>query len=238
MPAALLFDLDDTLYAYRPCDEAGLEAVHAKLGPITGLTQEGFRMLHDDVRRELARELAGQAASHNRLLFFKRIVERFAPRRGPALALELEADYWQAFLQRARPAAGAHEVLRALAATHPLGLVSNQTTAVQLRKLCQLGFESYFTAIVTSEEAGVEKPHARVFELALTALGAQAALSIMIGDDPVADIQGAAGAGLRTVHTSEFSDRKAPGDLKPDARVHALADLGPVLARLLDHPPS
>jgi putative hydrolase of the HAD superfamily len=224
MIAAVLFDLDATLYDYAPCNEAGLVAAHARLARERTVSSEEFRALHDAVRAELAHELRGQAASHERALFFKRIVERLGPGPGTALALTLNDVYWEAFLDCMRPAPHAHEVLAELSASLPIALVSNHTTAVQLRKIERLGLEPFLTAVVTSEEVGVEKPDARIFAAALEAVGEHASNAVMIGDDPAADIAGARAVGLRTVQSREFDPRPAPEGLA-DVVVSALGEV-------------
>ena len=169
--------------------------------------------MHDRVRAELVRELPGQGASHERVLFFKRMVERQSGAPRAALVLAVHAAYWDAFLERMEPAASAHEVLTELAASAPLALVSNHTTTAQLRKIARLELEPYLTAIVTSEEVGVEKPDARIFRAALDALGVDAPRAVMIGDDAAVDIAGARAVGLRTVLTTEFGAATAPADV-------------------------
>lgn len=61
--------------------------------------------------------------------------------------------------------------------------------------LASLGLAGQFTAVVNSAVTGYEKPHPRAFELALAA-GGHPRVAWMIGDNPVADIGGAARAGL------------------------------------------
>jgi len=224
MLRALLFDLDDTLYAYGPCNELALEAVHGLLCRTVVTLPGEFRALHDEVRGELAHELRGQAASHNRVLFFKRMVERLTGESRPSLALALFDEYWRVFYDAMVPAPDAHRVLGKLAARYPLALVSNHTTAVQLRKLGRLDFEDYFRAVVTSEEAGVEKPAAQIFERALAAVGATATEALMIGDSVKGDIGGAAALGIPCVHTEEFTTERDTQGVSA-ARLQRLGDL-------------
>ena len=206
---AVLFDLDDTLYEYAPCNEAGLVAAHATLAAAFPLDFEAFRGMHDSVRSELAVRLAGQAASHNRAIFFKLVVERHTGAARGGLALELFADYWAAFLERMTPAPGAEEVLAELARDHALALVTNHTTDIQLRKIERLGFGRWFPVVITSEEVGVEKPDPRVFVAALEALGVDATHAVMVGDNPEVDARGAARAGLRTILSTQFRRESA-----------------------------
>lgn len=228
---AVLFDLDDTLYAYEPCNEAGLVAAHAVLSGAAPLDVATFRALHDRVRAELATRLRGRAASHDRAIFFKLVVERHTGASRPALALELLEAYWSSFLARATPAAGASEALEELARHHALALVTNQTTDVQLRKLERLGLARWFPVVVTSGEIGVEKPDARMFAAALEALGVEPTRAVMVGDDPEADMRGAAKAGLRTILSTQF--RAASGDTTPSDRVVASVSAVPAAVREL-----
>lgn len=225
-PDAVLFDLDNTLYEYGPCNEAALVAVHAQVREEVGLGGEEFRRLHDEVRLELAKRHAGLAQSHDRALFFLGMAERtgVGAARGGAWC-EL---YWEAFCAEMRPADAAHEVLAEASARCPLALVSNQMRATQLRKLAQLDFEAYFQVVVTSEDAGVEKPDARVFRTALDALGFGVDDAVMIGDDPRADICGAHAIGLRCVQTLEFTKNGARAE-DADAVIEELGALPALL---------
>jgi putative hydrolase of the HAD superfamily len=201
---AVLFDLDNTLYEYAPCNESGLQAAWEVLPPQSSWTRLEFQQIHDQVRRELASELQGQAASHNRVHFFKRVLERCGGGVDVGGTLKLYQTYWRAFLEAMRLAPGALEVVAQLRESYRLALVSNHTTEVQLRKLQTLGLQKEFAVVVTSEEAGVEKPDRRIFERTLQALQVPAGEAVMVGDDPVADIEGAIQAGLRAVQIDDF----------------------------------
>jgi putative hydrolase of the HAD superfamily len=228
---AVLFDLDNTLYEYAPCHGAGLRAAERALATHVTLGPGAFVELHDSVRAELAQELKGQAASHERSLFFKRIAERaMGPTDGgvqPALALQLYEAYWGAFMECMQPAPHAHEQLSSLAGTHRLALVSNHTNLMQLRKVEALGFASYFEAIITSEEAGVEKPHARIFELALRALDVAGERAVMVGDDLEADYRGARAAGLQALLYTGYTTEAGA-----DAGAACIASLEELASRL------
>ena len=61
--------------------------------------------------------------------------------------------------------------------------------------LDRLGVADRFDAIVSSAEAGIQKPDPAIFRLALTRLGVEAARALHVGDDDV-DREGARAAGL------------------------------------------
>lgn len=226
----ILFDLDNTLYEYAPCHEAGLEAAHQAMNKESRIPSAAFLDLHDLVRKRLARQLKGQAASHERSLFFKGLVGEFLclnPAQGaghgthPSLTLLLYQAYWESFLKTMRPAPEAHAVLGQLASTHRLALVSNHTTLVQLKKVVALKIDPYFSAIVTSEEAGAEKPDGRIFSHALSALDSSPNQALMVGDDLHADYHGARAAGLQAVLCTQFLSA-----VDSESKIQTIARLG------------
>ena len=56
-----------------------------------------------------------------------------------------------------------------------------------------------FDRVVTSGAVGWEKPNPRIFEAALSVAGVAAGEAWMVGDNPVADVAGAAAVGIRGV---------------------------------------
>jgi FMN phosphatase YigB (HAD superfamily) len=79
-----------------------------------------------------------------------------------------------------------------------LAVVSNWDLSLH-DVLAGLGWTSRFGAVVTSAELGVAKPDPRPFLVALAALGVAPADAVHVGDDPDADVRGAAAAGVRGV---------------------------------------
>jgi putative hydrolase of the HAD superfamily len=79
-----------------------------------------------------------------------------------------------------------------------LGVVSNADGRVAAT-LESLGLARYFEVIVDSHVVGVEKPNARIFELALDACGAAAVESVFVGDIYEIDVSGARQAGIAPI---------------------------------------
>jgi putative hydrolase of the HAD superfamily len=78
-------------------------------------------------------------------------------------------------------------------------IVTNGTTRQQEAKIRMTGLDQYVAEWVISEEAGVRKPDARIFELAADRARMGLRGAWMIGDSPEADIAGAAGMGIPSV---------------------------------------
>ena len=79
-----------------------------------------------------------------------------------------------------------------------LGLLTN--LAKDMGPICRkLGLEPYLDFVVTSEEAGVDKPNPGIFQLALQRAGVGASAAIHVGDQYKIDVVGARGAGINPI---------------------------------------
>ena len=80
-----------------------------------------------------------------------------------------------------------------------MGLVTNGRIASQQPKIDGLGIAGYFDAILISEAEGVRKPDPEIFRRASSRLGVTAGETVMVGDNPEADIQGAKSFGMKAI---------------------------------------
>ena len=198
-PRALLLDLDNTAYAYAPCHAAGLaaaQAVAAALAPAWGDAAR-FAADYAAARAAVKPHVAGTAAEHSRLLYFKALIERAQGRTLTDETLRLHAAYWDGYCAALRPEPGCARLLGALrGAGVRLAWVTNFTAAEQFRKLAALGLAGAADWLVTSEEAGADKPDPRPVRLALARLGVGPAEAWLVGDGVVEDGGAAAACGV------------------------------------------
>jgi putative hydrolase of the HAD superfamily len=86
----------------------------------------------------------------------------------------------------------------------------------------------YFDDMVFSTDIGLRKPHPKMFKVALSNLGADAASSVFVGNSLQCDVKGAMGVGMTAVLKS--SDYYQPDDsIVPDANVDQWSDLVEIL---------
>ena len=233
---AVLFDLDNTLYPYAPCNEAGKRAALDALRERGyELDREAFDDLYATGRRETKRETGGTAASHSRHVYFKRGLDRRVGAPDVASALAAGDAYWNGYLAAMSLCDGVEAVLDALdAAGTDVAVVTNLTTRVQLRKLVRLGIDDRIDLLVTSEEVGREKPSALPFTTALAELDRRPSEALAVGDNVETDVAGANAVGLDSALF--VADGDAPGEdtlsepQRPDHRLDAFADLTEVAA--------
>ncbi len=127
---------------------------------------------------------------------------------------------------------GARETIERLAGRYRLGVISDSglSTGRTLREfLIRDQLIDYFVQLTFSDEAGVSKPHPRIFHLTLDCLGVQPHEAVHIGDLTRSDIAGAKGVGMYAVRlTANYDD--ADRTVTPDTVVQSYAALEQWLA--------
>jgi putative hydrolase of the HAD superfamily len=193
LPKLVIFDLDDTFYDYDAAHGAATAALAAKAQERLGPSGARFIEALAAARGALKADLGPIAAAHDRLLYMHRAFEGLGLKSQPLLALDFEQTYWRAFLDASTLRDGARalvDTLRSLAIDR--ALVTDLTTRIQFRKLVYHGLDEAFDYIVTSEEAGADKPDERVWALLRRKIGNIEGPVWAIGDDPIKDIDGPA----------------------------------------------
>jgi FMN phosphatase YigB (HAD superfamily) len=199
---ALLLDLDNTVYAYVPCHAAGLAAAQALAASRHAAWHdpEAFMAAFHEARRSVKARTGATAAEHSRVLYFKQMLESALGRTDPAWTLALDSAYWDAYYEALVLDPGCYEALLAFQnAGLRLAWVSDFTTEQQMVKLLALGLAHLVEFLITSEEAGAEKPNAAGVDLALARLGVTAADAWLVGDSRDRDVGAARARGLTAV---------------------------------------
>jgi putative hydrolase of the HAD superfamily len=93
-----------------------------------------------------------------------------------------------------------------------------------------LGLDGHVDFVVTSLEAGAEKPHAPIFLMALDRAGVSPAEAVHIGDQLDSDVMGAAAVGIRPVLMDRYGNHNG---YSAHPRITSLAEL-PELLRSMD----
>lgn len=95
---------------------------------------------------------------------------------------------------------GTIELLEYLKEKYVLHIITNGFSIVQEVKLQKSDLDKYFVTITNSELAGNKKPHATIFQYALSLANATKNQSIMVGDSLEADVLGAINFGIKAVY--------------------------------------
>ncbi len=115
------------------------------------------------------------------------------------------------------------EILEYLAGKkYSLHLITNGFEKTQWSKLNNSSLSKYFSHVITSEMSNSIKPAKEIFEYAIEKAGAGLHESIMIGDNPEADIQGAINAGMDNIFVNHI---RATTTLSPTYTIYNLQEL-------------
>lgn len=212
---AVGFDLFNTLITVSP------ECVTEAMARLTDALRRGglelefnsFRQAHREAAVRFFKEARSDGReTHNRYWIasaLETLGYSFNP-FDPLIEKGIDA-YFSSFLEYSNVIPGTLEMLDSLRSRYRLGLLSNFTHPPAADLLLErLGLPRFFDSIVISGQVGYCKPHPKVFEIFLTDMGHEPGEVLFIGDDPEADIMGAAGAGLRPVWTTYVRDNNLP----------------------------
>ncbi|HEV8718538.1 MAG TPA: HAD family hydrolase [Candidatus Binatia bacterium] len=118
-------------------------------------------------------------------------------------------------------------VLRRLAQTHRLGIVSDiwSTSELYLQELQRAGIRALFDVIVFSSDYGCVKPSPSLFIKAMEALAVDRTQIVFVGDSLKRDIAGAKAAGLAAIWINRGVRTGDKGVSSPDLVIQDVRDL-------------
>ena len=197
MIKAVIFDVDNTLYSYTKAHEAAFDALATYADRELGMSRPLFEELHQRTEHELRTYMGEVAALHNRCIRYQIMLENQGLPLYPHV-LNMNGIYWDALLAAAVPSAGVTDAIRILKEKGiRIGIGTDMTARIQFKKLEVLGLLLYVDFLVSSEEAGAEKPEASFFARCVEKSGCRAEECLFVGDSMRKDVQGAMDAGLQ-----------------------------------------
>lgn len=206
-PNLLVFDLDNTLYEYEPCQRAGEDAFIKYASEILGIPRKIARKNLATARNNVKSRITG-ASSHERSLYFAEFLALCNTIIDPRFILEAESHYWANHLLKMELAPYCREMLAKARLNHiKVALVTNLTSIIQYRKLVQLGIDNYFDAIVTSQETMGEKDTLQPFSLMMNRLKEEEIREVWFFGDTNSDFPNLHNAQTKMFFSSPFAKR-------------------------------
>lgn len=206
----IFFDLDNTLWDHRRNARLTLQDLFAeeRMTEKFGLDFEDFHREYFTINEslwaqlrdgEITKDQLRERRFYQSLLFFD-IDDR-------ALANRLEANFLDEILRYNHLLPGTVALLEDLKSKgYTLHILSNGFAEVTQRKTVLSGIRDYFATVTSADEINVRKPAPEIFDLALQKAGAKKENSLMIGDDWVADVEGALAYGMPAIFLDVFRD--------------------------------
>ena len=219
-PQAIVFDLDDTLWPVGPTI---LRAEHAMRDFLAERYPRVLELHTLESMRDLRARMAAEHPAMRHDFTWLRTRALLEHAREAGYPDEMAREAFEVFY-RARNRVDLYDdvlpALERLSVRHRLFAVSNGNA-----DLAAVGIASWFEGTLAAREAGCLKPDPRIFQLLLERAGLAPYDALHVGDDPLADVEGARRAGLDAVWVNRRGD-PWPEELEPPVRtVRSLADL-------------
>jgi putative hydrolase of the HAD superfamily len=192
-PKALSLDLDDTLWPIWPVIERAERALADFLALRCPATARKFPIAEMRALREriaLRHPELAHDFTHQRKLS---LAEALRSAGDDEMHMEEAFNTFYAARNRIEFYPDALAALDRLAARWPLVAITNGNA-----DLASIGIADRFAHALTAREAGHAKPDAPIFHAACARLSLSPGEVLHVGDDPVLDIVGAHGVGMRT----------------------------------------
>ncbi|WP_040225227.1 YjjG family noncanonical pyrimidine nucleotidase [Bhargavaea cecembensis] len=217
----ILFDVDDTLFDFGKSEKSALQLAFDEFGLPTGAAD--YADQYKEISKELWRDLEQGLTSLPELG-----AERFR-RLFLAQQLEIEADLFNArylgYLGKEISLVdGAVEICEHLAGCR-MAVITNGFNDVQKSRIGGSPLCNTFEQIITSEEAGCQKPERGIFDYAFSKLQITDKTKVlMVGDSLTSDIQGGINYGIDTCWFNPDAKENHSG-VQPTYEIRRLTDL-------------
>ncbi len=202
---AVIFDLDHTLYNFMDCHEIAYIAVADYAKEHFGIDRESYiRQVTEAMHQTNEKVGKNSAATHSRTLRYQTFLENIGE-DAITHAYPMNRVYWDTFYKVMKPEPVVEKVLSAIKDKGLTILIAtDMTSEIQFEKIRVLGIGRYIDFLVTSEEAGAEKPDDRILNLCLKKAKAKARECVFVGDHPKKDVLGPQAFGMNAVWCRHF----------------------------------
>lgn len=222
----IAFDLDDTLWECHPVIMLAEQRFYAWLTSYYPKIILKYSEA-DLINHRMAFMKANQDQKHNLTYLRKTWLENLADEVGYDYSL-VEPGFEVFWLARNEVTFfdGTLEILEKLSKTYSLGVISNGNADVH-----HIGIGHLFEFTLSSEKAGVSKPHQDIFHQANNLSAHELHETVYVGDDPARDVLGAHKAGMKAIWYNPRL-KPWPGGRTPDAVIQSLHQLEDKIAKL------
>ncbi|MFC6670317.1 HAD family hydrolase [Marinobacterium aestuariivivens] len=233
MIKCVTFDLDDTLWAVDPVIEAANRSLFDWLARNAELFTRQFSLadlprLRSEVLERHPEIAHSVTQIRLRLLEQGLLTAGYSQPRAEALALQA----FEVFLDGRNQVEFFEHAVTMLQILRERGLMigalSNGNADVD-----RVGLGQYFDFQFNADGTGTEKPHPLMFEQALEKTGLRPEQVVHVGDNPVADIEGAHNAGYWTIWVN-LNAQAWPGGPAPDQTVRCLSEVPRALTEIAE----
>lgn len=207
----LFFDLDHTLWDFEKNSKICIKQIYEYYRAIfpKEIGFEAFFREFSTINSAMWNQLDLSQITHEylRTFRFQKVLQALDIEIDEEFSLELNQMLLDLLPHQHHLMDDAFDTLEVLSQRgYKLHIISNGYQDIQIKKMKSGGIHHFFDQIITNDIAGARKPEKAIFDFALQMANADVTSSIMIGDNLIADIEGAKNAGLRTIYFNPEND--------------------------------
>ena len=208
----IFFDLDNTLWDHRKNAVLTLEELFQRkeISEKYNILFHEFHAKYDEINEDLwvkirdgiiDKDFLRKHRFYDTFLHFD--VDNFE------LAQIFEHQFLDEIIAYNELIEGSIEILEYLKSkNYTIHIISNGFHEVTHRKIDGSGIRKYVDTVTSADDVNVRKPNPRIFEYALNQANAAKSESILIGDDWIADIEGARNFGIEVIFFNALRENK------------------------------
>jgi putative hydrolase of the HAD superfamily len=221
---AIVFDLDNTLTDFMRMKAAAIDAA------VDAMIDAGLRLPREAVRARIDAIYQEQGMEYQKV--FDQLLESELGHIDPKILASGVVAY-----RRARESSLVlypHVQMTLLELVRrgiKIGVVSDAPAPQAWLRLCQLGLQHVFEAVVTFDDTREFKPSPAPFREVLRRLGVEPHEALMVGDWPARDMVGGRQIGMRTVF-ARYGDTFGTRDSGADHELNDVFELVGIVDRL------
>jgi putative hydrolase of the HAD superfamily len=220
MIKAVIFDLDNTLLDFMKMKEFAVKAA------ITGMQEAGLDIDSDEAYDRII-EMYNEKGWENQQIFDLYLTEKIGYVDNKLLAAGI-VSYRRAREANLQVYPNVNNTLSQLMKMNiKLAIVSDAPSREAWMRLYYLNLHHIFDVVLTFDDTGARKPSPIPFKMALDKLNSSAENTLMIGDWPERDVEGAKQLGIKTIfarYGDTFGTIESGADWDVDD-IHQIVDI-------------
>ncbi len=214
----IFFDLDNTLWDHRRNAYLTIQELFNKysIQEKFRIDFEEFHRIYHDINEKLWEQIR-DGEINKEYLRKHRFYDTFLHFGvdDEILSMEFENHFLDQILSFNYLVDGAEDLLKYLQdKNYKMHIISNGFQEVTERKCILSGIAPFFETITSADSIGVRKPDEKIFEYSVNLANTSKNNSILIGDDWIADVQGAQNFGMEVIFFNALQEDVTHNNLK------------------------
>ena len=192
----IFFDVDGTIYEEKPAKVKAEAKIIKYIADKLNIEYFDVYETYKKSKKDIFSRDKNDPNRNNRTKWYEETLNRLEC--SSINPKELSKKYWNIIKENIELYEDFKLILPKLKTKYNLYVVTDELLEIQKEKLKILGVIDSFKNIISSTQVNLIKPNPEIFEYALKVTKSNREETIMIGDNPYRDIEGAKKAGLKT----------------------------------------